>query len=313
MAGGATQERATDGSKPRKPFLRRVVRFKPMRRFVLRRVVPPIALAGIRLVGWSWRYKVLHRERLDALQAAGRPTVAGFYHGKTFALLGFMSRKGNGRWMVMCSKSLDGDAMAKVEEGLGFEVVRGSTGTDGLQAIIDMIRMARSDPGLGSCLAIDGSRGPRGVVQGGVVALAQRTGGVVLPVTAAAKPALVLRRTWDHTTLPLPFAKVVVAIGEPVEIPRNLKAADQARLCAELQQRMERLQEEADSPRRARCEDRADRRARRGLTDLLLIGSSTTYRRCDGVLSRGRRGKPHRTSRSRSGCSKPSARPMEVA
>ncbi|MCR9245407.1 MAG: lysophospholipid acyltransferase family protein [bacterium] len=222
------------------------MRFKPARRFLLRRVIPPIGLALIRSLGWSWRYRVLHRERLDELQATKRPTVAGFFHGRTFPLLGFMSGRGNGRWMVMCSKSLDGDAMATIEQRLGFEVIRGSSGTDGLQAIIDMIRRARTDPGLGSCLAVDGSRGPRGEVQGGVIAIAQRTGGVVLPVTAAAKPALVFKRTWDHTMLPLPFARVVVAIGEPVEVPKTLSTEALAQLCKDVERRMELLQEEAD-------------------------------------------------------------------
>lgn len=213
---------------------------------MLRHVLPPIGLAGIRLLGWSLRIHEIHRERFDRLLGGDRPIVAGFFHGKTFALLGFMSHPGNGRWMVMCSKSLDGEAMARIEQRLGFEVVRGSSGTDGLQALIDMIRKMKTDPGLGACLAVDGSRGPRGKVQGGVVALAQRTGGVVLPVAAAARPAWVHRRSWDHPVLPLPFAKVVVAVGEPLEVPRRLEPDRLQDLCRELEQRMDRLQAEAE-------------------------------------------------------------------
>ncbi|MFK7742772.1 MAG: lysophospholipid acyltransferase family protein [Planctomycetota bacterium] len=246
-AGDDVQADSGGSAPKKKPLIRRIVRFKPARRFVLRRMLPPVGLGGIRFLGWSWRYRVLHRERLDALQEAKRTTIAAFYHGRTFPLLGFMSRPGNGRWMVMCSKSLDGDAMAKIEAGLGFEVVRGSSGTDGLQAIIDMIRRAKSDPGLGSCLAVDGSRGPRGKVQGGVIALAQRTGGVVLPVTAAAKPAMVMKRTWDHTMLPAPFAKVAVVIGEPMEVPPRLSTEQMTELCEQLERRMEALQREADA------------------------------------------------------------------
>ena len=213
---------------------------------MLRHVLPPIGLVGIRFLGWTWRVREIHRERFDRLVGGVRPVVAGFFHGQTFALLGFMSRPGNGRWMVMCSKSLDGEAMARIEKRLGFEVVRGSTGTDGLQALIDMIRRMRSAAGLGACLAIDGSRGPCGKVQGGVLALAQRVGGVVLPVAAAARPAYVHRRSWDRPLLPLPFARIVVAVGEPFEVPRRLESAELQELCRELEGRMERLREEAE-------------------------------------------------------------------
>jgi len=151
----------------------------------------------------------------------------------------------------MCSKSLDGDAMARIEERLGFEVVRGSTGTDGLQALIDMIRCMKGDPGLGACLAIDGSRGPRDVVQGGVIALAQRVGGVVLPVTAAAHPAWVHRRGWDHALVPLPFARVVIVVGEPLDVPPRLKPDELAALCRELEGRLGRARTEAEERLRA--------------------------------------------------------------
>lgn len=212
----------------------------------MRWVVPPLALGLIRLLDWSWRYQEFHRERLESCLSSSRPLVAGFLHGRTFALLRSMSRPRNGRWLSMCSKSLDGDAMARIEERLGFEVVRGSSGTDGLQAIVDLIKRVRRDPGLGSCLAVDGSRGPRGRVQGGIISLAQRTGGVLLPITASAKPAYIFSRAWDRTLLPLPFARVTIVYGEAMEVPERLTSVQFAALVTELETRMLALQAEAD-------------------------------------------------------------------
>jgi len=147
----------------------------------------------------------------------------------------------------MCSKSLDGEAMAKVEEAFGFEVVRGSSGSDGLQAIVEMIRCVRRDPELGACLAVDGSRGPRGHVQGGVISLAQRTGGVLLPVTASARPAHIFAKSWDRTMLPLPFARVVIVYGEPIEVPPKLKPDAIEGLRRKLEAALATLQVEADA------------------------------------------------------------------
>lgn len=217
-----------------------------LRRLLMRHVVPGATLALLRFLDWTWRYRETGREHLERGLASGRPLVGAFLHGRSFALLRFMGRPRNGRWLSMCSKSLDGDAMARVEEALGYEVVRGSSGRDGLQAIVDMIRRVRADPGLGACLAVDGSRGPRGRVQGGILSLAQRTGGLILPVTLSGRPALVFRKAWDRTLLPAPFARVDVVFGELLEVPPTAKGPALERLRRDLQDRLVALQAEAD-------------------------------------------------------------------
>ena len=137
--------------------------------------------------------------------------------------------------------------MARLEERLGFDVVRGSSGRGGLQAIVDIIRAVRDKPGSGACLAIDGSRGPRGHVQGGIISLAQRTGGTVLPVTVSASSAWVFRRAWDRTMIAKPFARVEVVFGELLDVPAKLKAPEFERLRAELEERFVVLQAGADA------------------------------------------------------------------
>ncbi len=217
-----------------------------MKRLLMRVVVPEVALALIRLLDASWRYRETDRRHLVAALGSGKPVIGAFLHGRIFLLLRHMSRRRNGRWLSMCSKSLDGDAMARVEERLGFEVVRGSSGGGGLQAVVDMIDRVQASPGLGACLAVDGSRGPRGRVQGGVVALARRSGGLILPVTASARPAHIFRRAWDRTLLPLPFARVDVVYGEPFEVPARMRAAQLKEWCVDLEDRMVALQARAD-------------------------------------------------------------------
>lgn len=219
----------------------------PLRRWLMLHVVPTVAAAFLRLLYASWRVRESGREHLDGALAAGGPVVLAFLHGRTFALLVHMTRAGNGRWVSMCSQSLDGEAMARVEERFGLDVVRGSSGRGGLQAIQEMIRRVRAGSDLGACLAVDGSRGPRGRVQGGVVRLARWTGGVIVPLTASARPATVLTGTWDRTLLPLPFARLDVVYGEPIEVPQRLPAAEADALCDRLERRLVALQAAADS------------------------------------------------------------------
>jgi lysophospholipid acyltransferase (LPLAT)-like uncharacterized protein len=210
------------------------------------RVVPPLALGLLRALDWSWRYREIGAEHLTAARADPRPTIVAFLHGRTFTLLRHFVRRDPGPWVSMCSQSVDGEAMARIEEKLGLDVVRGSSGRDGLQAIQEMIRRVRRTPGAGAALAVDGSRGPRGRVQGGIVRLARWTGGTILPVTASARPAWIFERAWDRTLLPRPFARVEVAYGRPMEVPTSLDAAGAERLRADLEDRFVALQAVAD-------------------------------------------------------------------
>ncbi len=210
-------------------------------------LVPTLAHAFLATLEATWRYRETGLENLRAAQETGRPVILAFLHGRTFTILRRLSRKDRGRWVSMCSQSLDGEAMARIEERLGLDVVRGSSGRGGLEAIQEMIRRVRSRPGWGAALAVDGSRGPRGKVQGGVVRLARWTGGVIVPVTAAAKPAHIFRRAWDRTLLPLPFSRVDLGYGEGIEMPERMNAQQAEAIRGELEQRFEQLQAVVDA------------------------------------------------------------------
>ena len=217
------------------------------KRFVLLKLAPWIAVCLVRLLYASWRIRESGREHLDAAVKAREPAIAAFFHGRTFVLLRHMTLKTNGRWVSMCSKSLDGEAMAKVEERLGLVVVRGSSGRDGLEAVQEMIKLVRSTPGYGAGLAVDGSRGPRCRVQGGIVRMARWTGGRILPITASSKSAWVFSRIWDRTLLPYPFAKVQIAYGAPIDVPSKLNGNQLEAKRLEVEEELIKLQVLADS------------------------------------------------------------------
>jgi lysophospholipid acyltransferase (LPLAT)-like uncharacterized protein len=216
-------------------------------RVLMRYLVPELALWLLRALRLTWRVRETGREHLDRVLADGRAPALAFLHGRAFMLLDTIPGRRSRRWFSMCSASADGDAMARLEQRLGFDVVRGSSGRGGLQAIVDMIRAVRDLPGSGACLAVDGSRGPRGRVQGGIISLAQRTGGLVVPVTVSASPAWIFRRAWDRTMLAKPFARVELTYGEALQVPARLRAPEFDRLCHELEERLVALQAQADA------------------------------------------------------------------
>jgi hypothetical protein len=209
---------------------------RSMRELLVRRVLPPLVLRLYQGVGASWRYVAHNESILDAALASGRPLVGAFLHARTFTLLRYFSRPGRGKWILMCSQSRDGDAMAYVEQKLGFQVVRGSSGRGGARALVSLIKMQRTDAGLSAGLAIDGSRGPRGIAQPGGLMLAQKTGGLVLPIAASTASCWVYARSWDRLVVPKPFAEIHVDVGEPISVPADADAATMERLRLQLEQ-----------------------------------------------------------------------------
>ena len=138
----------------------------------------------------------------------------------------------------MCSRSSDGDVMTSLERSLGYRVARGSSGSGGARALAEMIRAQREDRKLNSCLAVDGSRGPRGIAQLGIITLARKTEGVLLPVAASTPSCWVNQRSWDRTVIPKLRAEIRILIGEPLPVPRQLDEAQNEELRVELQQRL---------------------------------------------------------------------------
>ncbi len=146
-----------------------------------------------------------------------RPFVYAFWHGQQLALMRWRMR---GRTTALVSRSRDGELLATALARVGVASERGSSsrgGAAGLRAIVRRLR-----EGLDAAFALDGPRGPAFVVRsesGGVgAALAARlSGGVVVPFAAACARRHVLARTWDRFELPLPFTRVAVAVGPPIE------------------------------------------------------------------------------------------------
>lgn len=221
-------------------------RRKPVHEFIVRRVLPLFACRFYSGMASSWHYTTENENVLKELLKADRPVVGAFLHSRTFQLLYYFSRPQRGRWMLMCSRSSDGDLMASVEQGLGYRVVRGSSGRGGARALAEMIKAQREDRQLNSCLAVDGSRGPRGIAQLGILTLARKTGGILLPV-AASTPTCWVLKSWDRTVVPKAGAHIRILIGEPMLIPMHMDEHGIERSRLELQTRLLALHVDLDA------------------------------------------------------------------
>jgi lysophospholipid acyltransferase (LPLAT)-like uncharacterized protein len=162
---------------------------------------------------WVWTLRVSFVCDGALAHAEDRPWVFAFFHGTQFPMLAWRRRK---KTVVLVSLSDDGAMQARALAMNGMAIVRGSSskrGASGLRALITTMR----DDDCDAAFAVDGPRGPYGVAKPGVLAAARATGAVVVPMGAHAERAITLKKAWDRFMLPLPFSRVRVVLGAPLD------------------------------------------------------------------------------------------------
>ena len=137
--------------------------------------------------------------------------------------------------VLMASPSRDGEFIAEVARGLGFAISSGSRRKGGVQALQRMAGYYRRGYSCG--LIADGSRGPARVAQNGPLYLARITNGPIVPLAVAASRQKIFQ-TWDRFILPLPFSRLALLVGEPLNVPLDARGAALEALRQELEARL---------------------------------------------------------------------------
>jgi lysophospholipid acyltransferase (LPLAT)-like uncharacterized protein len=181
---------------------------------------PPL----VRLLGWTWRSSEIHIEHVERVHESGRPALLAFWHG-TLLPLEYTCRGRN--IQALSSLHRDGEMIARLMVAMGYGVVRGSSNRGSARGLLRML--ARAVEGLDLTIAPDGPKGPARRVKRGIFYLAEKSGGKVIPVGAAAARAKRLS-SWDSFMIPLPFTRVAVVYGEPLEWDESAPFEEKAAL-----------------------------------------------------------------------------------
>ena len=132
------------------------------------------------------------------------PCIISFWH---YAVIYIVYQARSVPYVAMVSASKDGEYVSRILQSKGFATVRGSRNKGALGALKGLIRQMKK--GKTAVLVADGSQGPARKAQSGSILLASKTGAAIVPVGWAASRYKTFR-SWDRTTLPMPFAKVVI-------------------------------------------------------------------------------------------------------
>jgi lysophospholipid acyltransferase (LPLAT)-like uncharacterized protein len=175
-----------------------------------------------RPIVWVWtkstRLTVLGTDHYRKLRASGRGIIHLMWHRKIF-IVPYFFRKRN--IMPLVSPSRDGEIAARIMDGWGYKLLRGS-GTHYMKgAWLEMIKELEAG---GEVLIVpDGPRGPDRKLKLGCIKLAAQTGAALLPFSFSTDWKKYLR-SWDRMLMFYPLSRVVAAFGCPVDIPLELDA-----------------------------------------------------------------------------------------
>ena len=165
--------------------------------------------------------KVIGSDIADRIRYSETPYAPCFWH-QHLILAGKMiydwRRQSDYRACLVVSASVDGDVPSKFCEDLGAKVIRGSSNRGGAKVLRDTTRMFRE--GYSLFTTADGPTGPNRRFKEGVALVSRVANVPMVPFAFAVDRAWYLKR-WDSFMIPKPFARVVMAFGEPVTIPKG--------------------------------------------------------------------------------------------
>ena len=207
------------------------------RRSRLYTLAAPLLLGLLRLWWRSCRIvAVSGEEHLDATLARFPSFLPCYWHQHQLFCGRYLLLQQERRPLrvgFLISPSVDGELGAMIVRRAGAYVIRGSSSHTGAQALKEYFQALMRER-VSPAITPDGPRGPRFRFKPGAILLAQMSGRPMLPLAYAASRAALV--AWDRFVLPMPFARIAIAIGPPRTVPRTLDAAAVESLQTEMEQ-----------------------------------------------------------------------------
>jgi lysophospholipid acyltransferase (LPLAT)-like uncharacterized protein len=207
------------------------------RRFLYTMLVP-VGLGLLRLV-WRWCrvVRVVGAEHISAVLDRAPSFIPVYWHQhQIFCVKQLLDMRDAGvKLGFLISPSVDGELGAMLVRRAGAEVIRGSSSYTGARALRDYYQ-ALAHQGISPAITPDGPRGPPWKFKPGAILLSQLSQRPIIPLAYAASHAWKIK--WDRFVIPMPGARIVIVVGEPVYVAKGLDAAGLGRLQQEMEQNL---------------------------------------------------------------------------
>lgn len=198
------------------------------------RTGPPSAAQQEERVAFAWAARFFGRllavyirlvavtSRVSGGPITQGPCILAFWHESNLAAAAIVIKLRADRHMVTFStRGFRGVTMNTMLESLGGAVM--ALPPEGRQSRAEAARLAAETGrlarlGWAVVIACDGPWGPHRVAKPGAVMVAREAGIPIVPWAVACRPPVRLRRRWDRQLVPLPFGRMRIEEGQPIEL-----------------------------------------------------------------------------------------------
>ncbi len=164
------------------------------------------------IIARTSRVKIMGEENLKRIIKDKERVIFVLWHGNyTLLLTYFHPSKG----VVLVKDSFRGNCISELAKRSGFQIIKASSPSWGIRKMLKIVR-----DGYKLFITVDGPHGPAYEVKTGTIYLAQKSKAKIIPLSIVAQEGIFIKR-WDNHFLPFPFNRVVVSIGDPIEVKAN--------------------------------------------------------------------------------------------
>jgi lysophospholipid acyltransferase (LPLAT)-like uncharacterized protein len=220
------------GSPATKAFWRRIRQPLAQSRFV-KNAIASLLAQFVRLVRMTSPLVAGSARFSGGAYAEFEPGIIALWHGQHLLTPAYYPKRKP--LVAMVSRSADAELNALMLEKFGIEAVRGSGGREstkhldkgGARALLALKKSLAT--GKNVAMIADIPHGTPRDAGLGIVLLARLSGRPILPTAITTSRRKVLEKSWDKTTINLPFGRSSIVIGTPIFVPADADDAEMER------------------------------------------------------------------------------------
>ena len=186
---------------------------------VLTHGLVPLAHRLIQLHLFFTRTEVINETGITSRLDQGEKGIAALWHQRMYGAISYAKDATQYQPSAIISRSHDGDLISALVHRFHFRPIRGSSSQGGKEALSAIVDDLKVNPL--AIHAVDGPRGPSGMVKAGLIRMAQLSGAKIFPVYISFSRAWSLR-SWDRFLIPKPLSKIRIRWDQPFSVPKNL-------------------------------------------------------------------------------------------
>lgn len=210
-------------------------------------IISRLGIGYLELVYWTNRFKVVPEDALD-LAKPHQPVILAVWHGQHILL---PALRINLPASVMISRSLDGEITARIAKAYGSKPIRASGGRanshninkGGMYGYLEMLQAIKR--GENVVQTADVPKGTPRRVGLGIIKLSAQSGRPIIPLAVASSRRHVFAKSWDKTSLNLPFGRTAIYMGSLQNPPSSMTAENLEAARVNLEEEMHHITQKA--------------------------------------------------------------------